>query len=656
MRLTSITVTKFRNIVESQRVEIEDDVTCLVGKNEGGKTTILQALYRLNPANDGSTLFDVTTEYPRWRLIRDRKSDDLNAVRPISAEFALDESDRDALEEHYGQRPPASSIVYAGRTYANERRIYLRVPVAELIEAALLDASVDDQDAVTVKGSASLDAAAAAAKSAAKELKADGQDLRGKAMTAFAAAVVKYKVFRGVDVPQEATNELWGRLPKFFYFSNYDTLPGETNLNDLAQKVEEGEDLSSPERTVMALLAHAGETPADFLDDEYVSRKAELQAASSDLSRRVFEYWRQNPDLAVVFDTDNVVIRSDRLGNEVANRFLKIELRDGRHGDVETNFNTRSTGFQWFFSFFAAFSEYQDSDESIIVLLDEPGTSLHGDAQRDFVRFIFEELGASKQTLYTTHSQHMVDPTKYEKLRAVHDRATREDPDQGVVVTPISLSADAATLLPVESALGYSVSQHLFIGSGQHLLVEGSSDFVFLQRMTEYLLLHPQDDAKGLDPRLAILPVGGIDNMPAFVALLGRRLSVSALIDGDRTNAKLQRVKKAADHNGVDEGVIVVCSDIDKMPTNADIEDLFDVADYVRLYNWAFDDNLKASELANTDEPIIKKIASMRGSFDHALPAHALTLHRDEFFAGVKARTVKQFAALMEKLNATVTI
>lgn len=654
MRLKSITVQRFRNIVEPQKVDIEDDVTCLVGKNEGGKTTILQALYRLNPANAGSTKFDVTTEYPRWRLIRDRKQSELSEIYPIEAQFGLDEADRDALEEVFGQHPPVSSIVYSKRNYANERSTYLRTPVRDLIDAAIADAAVDDADASQLRDADDIDAAAAAAKAAAKDLKAGGNDLRGKAMTAFASAVVKYKVFRGIGIEQEMTNALAARLPKFFYFSNYDTLPGETNLNELAHKVQAGEDLTSPERTVMALLAHAGETPADFLDDEYVSRKAELQAASSDLSRRVFEYWRQNPDLAVVFDTDNVVIHNDRVGNEVANRFLKIELRDGRHGDVETNFSTRSTGFQWFFSFFAAFSEYQDSNDSIIVLLDEPGTSLHGDAQRDFVRFIFEELGSSKQTLYTTHSQHMVDPTKYEKLRAVHDRATRENPDLGVVVTPISLSADAATLLPVESALGYSVSQHLFIGSGQHLLVEGSSDFIYLQRMTEYLLMNPHDDCGGLDPRLAILPVGGIDNMPAFVALLGRRLSVSALIDGDRTNAKLQRVKKAAEHNGVDESVIVVCSDVDNMPTNADIEDLFDVSDYLKLYNWAFGDSLKVTDLAATDEPIVKKITSARGAFDHALPAHALTTHREEFFASIKPKSVNQFVAMIERLNSTV--
>ena len=46
---------------------------------------------------------------------------------------------------------------------------------------------------------------------------------------------------------------------------------------------------------------------------------------------------------------------------------MKIEQRDGRHGDVETNFETRSSGFQWFFSFFAAFSEYQESGDAIIV-------------------------------------------------------------------------------------------------------------------------------------------------------------------------------------------------------------------------------------------------------------------------------------------------
>lgn len=108
--------------------------------------------------------------------------------------------------------------------------------------------------------------------------------------------------------------------------------------------------------------------------------------------------------------------------------------------------------------------------------------------------------------------------------------------------------------------------------------------------------------------------------MPAFVALLGRRLAVTALVDGDRTNAKLQRVEKAAEANGVDESLILVCSDVEDMPTNAELEDLFDMDDYLRLHNWAFGDRLRASDLAATEEPIINKITTLRGEFDHALP------------------------------------
>ena len=47
MRLTAVTLQLYRNFVEAQRISIEDDVTCLVGKNESGKTTILKALHRL---------------------------------------------------------------------------------------------------------------------------------------------------------------------------------------------------------------------------------------------------------------------------------------------------------------------------------------------------------------------------------------------------------------------------------------------------------------------------------------------------------------------------------------------------------------------------------------------------------------------------------
>ena len=75
MRLAEVQVERFRNFTDAQKVTIEADVTGLVGKNESGKTTVLKALHRLKPANGADREFNLTVEYPRWRLARDRRDD-----------------------------------------------------------------------------------------------------------------------------------------------------------------------------------------------------------------------------------------------------------------------------------------------------------------------------------------------------------------------------------------------------------------------------------------------------------------------------------------------------------------------------------------------------------------------------------------------------
>lgn len=447
-------------------------------------------------------------------------------------------------------------------------------------------------------------------------------------------------------------------LPRFFYFSTYELLPGQCDLHALNERAKT-QQWEKGDETMLSLLRLAGEGPQDFLDEDYDSRKAELQAASLDLSDQVFNYWKQNDALTVVFDTDLVPTPPDATGQpQPHHRILKIELRDDRHGGVETNFSTRSTGFQWFFSFLAAFSAYRDKDERVVVLLDEPGTSLHGEAQGDFLRYVYGELGTKQQVLYTTHSQHMIDPTRYETMRAVHDQASRDDPNLGVVITSVSLSSDPKTILPVEAALGYSVSQHLFLGSGPLLAVEGSSDFVFLMRMSDYLI---SKGRTGLDPRIAIIPVGGIGNMPAFVAVMGRRLDVLALLDGAETTKVTSKVMSAADAAEVDRSRIVVIGQIDGLPDTADIEDLFSVKDYLWLYNKTTNTNVTEASLIATDKPtpilmrlkLAREKQRLNGSFDHVGPAHQLTRDRDEFFSQIDNETLNRFEEVFVKLGAS---
>ena len=49
MRLRSFQVKKFRNVVDSGEIAVAEQVTCLVGKNEAGKSALLEALYLFKP-------------------------------------------------------------------------------------------------------------------------------------------------------------------------------------------------------------------------------------------------------------------------------------------------------------------------------------------------------------------------------------------------------------------------------------------------------------------------------------------------------------------------------------------------------------------------------------------------------------------------------
>lgn len=650
MWLESINIGLFRNFTEEQHMTVERDVTCLIGKNESGKTTVLKALHRLNPANNPD-FFNETKDYPRRYLARDRRKagGTLDDVAPISASFALEDEDVDVLAGTFGDVSfPPSTRVKAQRTYGGELQVDVVCDFRDAVEAACREAGVEEEDIQVLAEETDQTAVIAAAGELAKTL----TSARGKAVGRVPAALTKYAPLITEGLSKDQEQAVLDQLPRFFYFSDYELLKGECDLNDLAERVKVGE-LSEGDETMLSLLSLAGEGPEDFLEEEYDSRKAELQAASIELSQQVFEYWKQNDALTVVFDTDMPVVGTESgTGYEIRHRILKIELRDERHG-VDTNFATRSAGFQWFFSFLAAFSSYQDKPERVVVLLDEPGTSLHGEAQGDFLRYIFGELAQEQQVLYTTHSQHMIDPTRYETMRAVHDRATRAQPELGVVITPVSLSADRHTILPVEAALGYTVAKHLFFGSGPHLAVEGGSDFVFLTRMSEHLT---GMERTGLDPRVSIIAVGGIGNMPAFVALMGRRLDVRALVDGAETSRVVGKVRKAAKAVNVADQRIVVIGEMDGLPATGDIEDLFTTKDYLWLYSKAVEPIAEA-DLPSTPEPILRRLNVARiqkgqeGDFDHALPAHELTARRAEFFSQVDAATLDHFEELFRLLG-----
>jgi len=123
MLLSRALVKKFKSIDDSEVVSFEPDVTCLVGRNESGKTAFLEALARLNPVADDPLTFDELRDYPRH--LRGRERDRITDFVPVSATFELDDADVEELWAEFGQGVVSSRKVRLERTYGGRRSLII---------------------------------------------------------------------------------------------------------------------------------------------------------------------------------------------------------------------------------------------------------------------------------------------------------------------------------------------------------------------------------------------------------------------------------------------------------------------------------------------------------------------------------------------------
>lgn len=108
-----------------------DDITCLVGKNEAGKTALLQALCRLNPVLANEANFTVTNDYPRME-VEDYRHDVESGKRthsvPIEASYALGAEEIEEIKGLFGPEclQPEPELIIS-KDYANKAAIKLAV-------------------------------------------------------------------------------------------------------------------------------------------------------------------------------------------------------------------------------------------------------------------------------------------------------------------------------------------------------------------------------------------------------------------------------------------------------------------------------------------------------------------------------------------------
>lgn len=586
LTLVKAQVWKYKSIEDSTPVALADDVTVLVGKNESGKTAFLEALHKALPL--GSAKYDYVADYPRKDLVRYRPQHEAkNYQKTVQLTFRIEKALADKInKEVFG----GAAIIAASSTFTRDTTIANTSIIGfHLDEAAALTAlqkplgDLEHKDEVFAGAATLTDVLT----------KIEGLSLAADSKLATFAAL-----WRGRGIKPNGwglvNGHIWQTylspaLPKFLYFDDYKLLEGKINLPTLQQR-EAAKQLTDADETAQGLLQLAGTTLQELMSDEgYETAKAKLEAIGLNITQKVFEFWKQNQDLDVEFD-----LKSDAKDvapyNGGVNLYIRIKNR--RHG-VTVPFDQRSKGFIWFFSFLVWFDAVQSraaTKDALVLLLDEPGLSLHALAQADFLAYI-RELSARHQIIYTTHSPFMVDSARLEDVRVVEDRVK-----EGTRITGDLAGSSDESVFPLQAALGYSIAQNLFIAK-KNILIEGPADLILLQHMGALL---EAGGKQGLGDAI-LVPVGGLDKLATFVALLGSN-KLKLVVLHDRAGGPHQKLDDLIRQKLIErKRVLDFSMFLDPAPAEADIEDLLPADAYIAAFNRAYAKDLNGVTLTAAD-------------------------------------------------------
>ncbi|RLV64274.1 hypothetical protein STAN_7094 [Streptomyces sp. CBMAI 2042] len=637
MQLIKAQITDYRSVEDSDILDVEEDVTCLVGKNESGKTTLLQGLFRLNPVEPAS--FDEVVDYPA-RKTRQRKQLPADQKIPVvRATFRFNDTEMKAIEEELGPKAMKSPEFEVVIGYRDEFKTFtFSYDEAEVVKH--LRTALDLPAAATkVIGGAKTISELLDALGSLDEPTADATALADRLRSWPDSNI-------GLHLIDQYASPF---MPKFVYFADYDTMPGKVSLPDLVRRREAG-DLKRGERALLSLLDMAGVSPEEFQDSGQHERLIrELENAGNVISDEVFDYWSQNEELEVRLEVLTPETGAQPPFHE--GPILQVRVFNTRHR-ASVPFDDRSRGFVWFFSFLAYFNELEDAGTTnLILLLDEPGLSLHGRAQGDLLRLIDERLAPKHQVIYTTHSPFMVDPGHLQRVRTVIDLERG-----GAKVSSEIFKADEDTAFPLLTAMGIEMTQTLFVG--EHiLLLEGPSDLIYLDILTD---IAEANGSTGLDPRWVRTPIGGSGKLSTFVTLLGaNKLNVAVLIDSSTKD--VGAVQRLRDNGQLGRNGLVEMSEFTGTG-DADVEDLFDRDFYLELVNRAYAEELTppitAADLNANDPRVVRQIEAVfkqraiaGGRFNHYKPASVLLREQVSLAPQIGTTTIARADQLFTRIN-----
>ena len=611
MRLRKFRVQAFRCIHDSGDVVV-GDLAAFVGRNESGKTTILQALTLLNKEEVVSDLdlCDEMTErlkseirivegdfdlnHDEIEIVKEKFPDlELNKLKifrtnknpEIQYDFGganIDEKEDENLKHWQNITKQLSTFVESIPNYISKKLDTYFFTANMPSSKKAIQAELDDFD------------------NNIQNIAKDEQQILTEWEKTYTDIVKSIGKISMSDTKSNNLKKFIGENlhPRFVYFSDYKKILGNINLTEYIKETEneasagieyiEGFDRAETVRNLL-YLAELDIEQLEGMKNSPSKLIKFLSAASKNLTQRLNPSWKG--------EAINVELRLNP-GN-----ILSVVLSDVHRDGTITNtglLNRRAEGFKWTFSFivnFAAETQKAELKEAIL-LLDEPARNLHPTQQMG-ISDLLKNLAGSNQVLYATHSPFMIfDYTPGNLLVVELDRKRHLSK-----IFYDYWKADDATLTPILYGLSKGLvdsitTREIGFNSRPLIIVETMSDTMYLNAFDKFL----QDPNISMNP-LNVVPAYSKNSvLPLSLFYHNHGYNTFVLLDNDyESNQTANQLKT----NKFSETQIIFFEIDGKLLQS--IEDYMMPEDYLYAVNQTYEIKLRREGYTNltTEEVLI---------------------------------------------------
>ena len=543
MKLDRFRVKHFRSVMDSGWISC-DDVTTLVGINESGKSNILLALWKLNPARSGK--IDYLHDLPVTELAKYEKT--LDEVYFIEAIFTMADS-ADYLGEKLGIAFNVDNEFYLSRRYDG---VYTWHFTDEALQSDVM-----------------------------QFIKRDKADEDDEETDENILSFTKKELF----------NMFFKEVPHFVYYSNYGNLTSKIYLPHVIKWLA-GEEITGVRknddqlRTIKVLFEYVGLEPEEILeygrDAVDIARERNRNNTNPEPTEEEIEKAREDKEKrSLLLQSAGTKLSSDfrnwwkqgeyKLRFQADGDYFQIWVSDSIRTE-EVDLELRSTGLQWFLSFYLIFLvESQEDNKGAVLLLDEAGLTLHPLAQKDLAAF-FIELSKSNQIINTTHSPFIVDTENIDRCRVVYSD------ESGYTVVSDNLREGAKdigekSVYAVHAALGLSVSDVILQGC-QPVIVEGISDQFYLSSIKNVLL---REGKIKPSKEIIFIPSGGVKGVSGISSIVSSKNDdlPFVILDSDSSGESFKKKLVEGIYRGESDRVLAI-----KSYTSIESSEIEDIVPY----------------------------------------------------------------------------